>query len=182
MEHDGGSVKKVSLEMLSKAREIAAGGEVSAIWLGSGYEEAAEKIAQTGPSKVYVCDDTSLEEYLIGAKVDVVAAVAESASVDVLFVASSADGKDIGTRVAARLGGGVTNDITDLKVADGKIVATYPAFGGSLLVECWSEGRPAVYIVKPNAFGVETPGGSPEVVKLDASSVQDASRREKVTE
>lgn len=182
VEHDGGNVKKVSLEMLSKARELSGGGEVAAVWLGEGHGEGAERVASAGPSKVYVCEDSVLDEYLISPAVDVLASLCDASKPDALLVASTTDGKDIAARLAARLGSGLTNDITALEARDGKLIGTYPAFGGSLLVECWSEGTPGIYIVKPNAFSVEAPGGSPEVVAVDGSAVQDSSRRAKVTE
>lgn len=182
IEHDGGAAKKVSLEMLSKARELADGGEVAGVWLGSGYGDSAEKIASVGPNKVFVCDDGVFGEYLISPAVDVIAALVGEHTPDALFVSSGVDGKDIAGRLAARIGSGLTNDITSIESKDGKLVATYPAFGGNLLVECWSEGTPAIYIVKPNAFAVDEAGGSPEVVNVDASTVQDASKRAAITE
>lgn len=181
IEHDGGNVKKVSLEMLTKARELADGGEVAGIWIGEGHSEGAERVASAGPTRVYVCDDPVFGEYLISPAVDVIAALASEHKPDALLVASSTDGKDIAARLAARLGSGITNDITALEKRDGKLVGTYPAFGGSLLVECWSEGTPGIYIVKPNAFGAETPGGSPEVVTVDTAAVQEGSKKARVT-
>lgn len=182
IEHDGGNVKKVSLEMLTRARALADGGEVAAIWLGGGHGEGAEKLASAGPDKVFLCEDGALGEFLISPAVDVIAGLIGEHSPGALFVGSSADGKDIGARLAARIGSGLTNDITSLEARDGKLVATYPAFGGSLLVECWSEGTPGIYVVKPNAFSAEAPGGSPEIVPVDGSAVQDSSKRAKVVE
>ncbi len=181
-EKDASGVKKVTLEMLSKARELAGGGEVALIWFGKGFEDSKDKISSVGPSKVFVVDDEVLDRYLIQPQVDVVCALAAEHGPDVLFVASSADGKDLGARVAARMKSGITNDITAIRLEDSKLVATYPAFGGNLLVECWSEGKPAVYVVKPNAFGVETNESSPEVVTVDASSVQEASKKAEITD
>ncbi len=181
-EKDDSGVKKVTLEMLSKARELAGDDEVALIWIGKGFEASRERVASVGPSKVFVAEDEALEEYLIQPKVDVVCALASEHGPDVLFVASSPDGKDLGARVAARMRSGITNDITAIRLEDSKLVATYPAFGGNLLVDCWSEGKPAVYVVKPNAFGVETREGSPEVVTVDTSSVQEASKKAKITE
>lgn len=181
IEHDGGSIRKVSLEMLSEARALAGGGEVAGIWLGGGYDEAAEKIASVGPAKVFVCDDPVFDEFLISPQIDAIAGLCSDGGPGALFIASSVNGKDIAGRLAARLGTGLTMDITDIREDGGKLVATYPAFGGNLVVDCWSEGSPAIYVVKPNAFAVAESAGSPEVAKVDAS-VQDASKRAKVIE
>ena len=181
-EKDDSGLKKVTLEMLSKARELAGGDEVALVWIGKGFEGSKEKIASVGPSKVFVADSNELEQFLIEPQVDIVCSLASQEGPDVLFVASSSNGKDIGARVAARMRSGITNDITAIRLEDSRLVATYPAFGGNLLVDCWSEGKPAVYVVKPNAFGVENTGGSPEVVSVDMSSVQDGSKKAVVTE
>jgi electron transfer flavoprotein alpha subunit len=181
-EKDKSGVKKVTLEMLSKARELSGGDEVALIWIGPGFEDAKEKVTSVGPSKVFVADDEVFGQYLIQPQVDVIAGLVSEGQPDVLFVASSADGKDLGARLAARLGSGITNDITAVRLEDSRLVATYPAFGGNLLVDCWSEGKPAIYVVKPNAFAVEpVEGSSPEVVNVDASSVQDSSKKAAIT-
>lgn len=180
-EKDPNGVKKVTLEMLSKARELASGDEVALVWIGPGFDDAKEKVSSVGPTKVFVANDDVFGSYLIEPQVDVVAALAEQHAPDVLLVASSPDGKDLGARLAARLGSGITNDITAIRLEDSKLVATYPAFGGNLLVDCWSEGRPAIYIVKPNAFGVEPAEGSPEVVEVDASAVRESSKTAAIT-
>jgi electron transfer flavoprotein alpha subunit len=181
-EKDAGGVKKVTLEMLSKARELAQDDEVALVWIGKGFDDSKEKVASTGPSKVFVADAEVFDQFLIEPQVDVVCALASEHGPDVLLVASSADGKDLGARVAARMRSGITNDITAIRMEDSKLIATYPAFGGNLLVECWSEGKPAVYVVKPNAFGVESHPSSPEVVTVDASSVQEGSKKAAITD
>lgn len=181
-EKDASGVKKVTLEMLSKARELAGGEEVALIWIGKGFEDSKDQVSSVGPSKVFVADDAQFDQFLIEPQVDVVCSLASEHGPDVLFVASSADGKDIGARVAARMRSGITNDITAIRLENSRLVATYPAFGGNLLVECWSEGKPAVYVVKPNAFAVEAAESSPEVISVDASSVQDSSKKAVITE
>jgi electron transfer flavoprotein alpha subunit len=50
-----------------------------------------------------------------------------------IVTGSTAWGREVAARVAARLGAGLTGDAVDLEVGDGRLVAWKPAFGGQLI-------------------------------------------------
>ncbi|MCJ7670513.1 MAG: FAD-binding protein [Acidimicrobiia bacterium] len=50
-----------------------------------------------------------------------------------VVVPGTAWGREVAARAAARLGAGLTGDAVDLEVADGRLVAWKPAFGGQLV-------------------------------------------------
>ena len=50
-----------------------------------------------------------------------------------ILVGSTAWGREVASRVAARLDAGLTGDAVDLEVSDGRLVAWKPAFGGQLV-------------------------------------------------
>ena len=62
-----GRLHPVSLELLGKARELAAvtGQPVYALLLGSGTSAAARELLRYGADKVYVCDDPALAEFTV---------------------------------------------------------------------------------------------------------------------
>ena len=62
-EQKEGKLKKVSLEMLSKAKEMAGGEEVTALMLGSGVEGLAAELGPYGADKVLVFDADVLKDY-----------------------------------------------------------------------------------------------------------------------
>jgi len=50
-----------------------------------------------------------------------------------ILLGSTAWGREVASRVAARLGAGLTGDAVDLEVSNGRLVAWKPAFGGQLV-------------------------------------------------
>ncbi|HTK16265.1 MAG TPA: FAD-binding protein [Acidimicrobiia bacterium] len=50
-----------------------------------------------------------------------------------IVTGSTAWGREVAARVAARLGAGLTGDAVDLEVGDGRLIAWKPAFGGQLI-------------------------------------------------
>ena len=74
---------------------------------------------------------------------------------EVMFIGATFIGRDLGPRVAARLGTGLTADCTSLDVdPDTKfLLATRPAFGGNLMATIACEAhRPQMATVRPGVF------------------------------
>jgi len=78
--------------------------------------------------------------HLVGRNVeeDVARAVAEWAGAEprppwAIITGSTAWGREVASRVAARLDAGLTGDAVDLEVGDNRLVAWKPAFGGQLV-------------------------------------------------
>jgi electron transfer flavoprotein alpha subunit len=67
VEQTGGGPAEVSLELLGKARELAAhggGSQTSAVIMGSGVGHLAEELIAGGADRVYIVDDHRLELYV----------------------------------------------------------------------------------------------------------------------
>jgi electron transfer flavoprotein alpha subunit len=77
-------------------------------------------------------------------------------------------GFEIGAGLTARLGAGVTMEVTEVNVRDGKLVAMRPILQDSAVAEVGYVGEPGIIIGRLNAFdAVERNGGSAEVVDID---------------
>ena len=167
VEHEEGATKKVTYEMLTKARDL---GEPVAVFVGEGLEAAREGLARYGATAVYAAGgDNRLSGPLTGA----LAAAADRAEPAAVLVAATPLGKDAGARLAARKGWGMLADIVDL---DGELVATQNVFGGATTVRARVRTGTPVLAVKPNSFPVQEAPAEPEVVDLDLAEGQDASR------
>jgi len=167
VEHEEGAAKKVTYEMLTKARDL---GEPVAVFVGEGLETAREGLARHGATAVYAAGgDNRLSGPLTGA----LAAAADRAEPAAVLVAATPLGKDAGARLAARRGWGMLADIVDL---DGDLVATQNVFGGATTVRARVRTGTPVLAVKPNSFPVQEAPAEPEVVDLDLAEGQDASR------
>ncbi|HEX3957325.1 MAG TPA: electron transfer flavoprotein subunit alpha/FixB family protein, partial [Trebonia sp.] len=61
-EHSGGTVKKVTTELLTVAARL---GTPAAVWAGPGVEEGRERLAEFGAAKVYVADSADFADYVV---------------------------------------------------------------------------------------------------------------------
>ena len=167
VEHEDGAAKKVTYEMLTKARDL---GEPVAVFVGDGLEGAREGLARYGATAVYAAGgDNRLAGPLTGA----LAAAADRAEPAAVLVAATPLAKDAGARLAARKGWGMLADIVDL---DGDLVATQNVFGGATTVRSRVRTGTPVLAIKPNSFPVQEAPAEPEVVDLDLAEEQDGTR------
>lgn len=160
VEHDEGDLRKVTAQMLTKAREL---GDPAAVFVGDGLETATEALGRHGAKTIYTATGEGWTNQLALPVVDALEAAAERAQPAAVLVAATPGGKDAGVRLAARKGWGLLADVVDL---DADLVATQHVFGGATIVHSRvSRGTP-VLAVKPNAFPVEEALVEPEVVQL----------------
>src|SRR6266542_3401714 len=160
VEHEEGDLKKVTSQMLTKAREL---GETAAVFVGAGLETAREALGRYGAKTIYAATGEGWTNQLALPLVDALEAAAERIQPAAVLVAATAGGKDAGVRLAARKGWGVLADVDDL---DADLVATQNVFGGATIVHARVRGGTPVLAVKPNAFPVEEAAVEPEVVDL----------------
>ena len=173
-EQKEGKLKKVTLEMLSKAREM--GQEVTALLLGSGVEGLAADLGQYGADKVLVFDADVLKDYSTDAYTKVICDAVQEGDPSVLLGPATASGKDLLPKVAARLATGLASDCVDLGMEDGKLLATRPIYAGKCVVETVTpDASPQMASIRPNvlAVGEADASKSAEVVKKDVN-VSDA--------
>lgn len=177
-EQRDGKLKKVTLEMVSKAKDLAAqsGEEVTVLLLGSGVEALAADLGAYGANRVLLFDAEILKNYTTDAYTKVIADAAKDGAPSILLGGATALGKDLLPRVAARLNTGLASDCVDLRMENGKLVATRPIYAGKCIVEAViPESFPQMASIRPNVLAVGTPDASrkAEVVKKDVSVSQD---------
>ena len=154
VEHTDGDVKKVTLELLTKAREL---GEPSAVYIGSGFDKAKDKLADYGAAKVYVADAAELTGYVVAPKAELLAKLVADVSPAAVLVAATAEGKEIAGRLAIKTDSGILTDAVDLKLAstgeaDGDVfVAEQSIFGGSSIVHSAVTAGTPIIAMRPNA-------------------------------
>jgi electron transfer flavoprotein alpha subunit len=173
-EQRDGKLKKVTLEMLSKAKEMAqeAGEEVAALLLGSQVEGLAADLGAYGADKVLVFDAEVLKDYSTDAYTKVVADAAKEGEPSIMLGAATATGKDFLPKVAARLDTGLASDCVDVKLQDGKLLATRPIYAGKCVVEAVvPDTFPQMASVRPNVLAVGDTDASKqaEIVKKDVN-------------
>jgi len=175
--HDGESVKKVTLELLTLARRF---GEPAAVWLGSGADAGRERLAEYGAAKVYTADGDGMTDYL-AAPAEVLAALVAQVSPAGVLVPATGEGKEVAGRLAVKIGSGVLTDAVDLTPGAGGPVAEQSIFGGSIIVESKVTRGIPIVAVRPNAVA---PEASPGAAALEPVSVElsDAAKGAHITE
>jgi electron transfer flavoprotein alpha subunit len=167
IEQRNGEIRKASLQALSEAHRQA-GGDISAVLVGSGITDSAAGLGAYGAGTVYVADDPNLELYSSGGYGEAVVKAADAAAPDAVFFAGSAMGRDLAPRVAAKLGTGALADVVGLERDGDQLVARRPVYSGKAFATADSGGaKPQVISLRPNVFAAEEVGGSAEVVALD---------------
>jgi electron transfer flavoprotein alpha subunit len=163
-----GRLANVSLESISRARALAAeiGGDVGVAVIGSGVEAMAAQAGRYGAKRIYTSDGADFEVFRSGVYADAALAAIKAADPAVVLFAASADGRDLAAACAARLGVGLLVDITGLEVRDGRLTATHPCFGGSIIAEKEATGEPVIATVRPGSFAREEIGGEAEIIQL----------------
>lgn len=162
-----GKVATITLELLAKAREL--GDTVEAVYAGGDADAIAGVLGANGATSVLATGD------LNGALVGIPLAAAIAAKVnagegpDAILFGTTPDGRDVAGRLSAKLDRPLLSNNVDLSVADGKVVALTPVFGGTTNVSTTFTGEgPALVLVRPKSFAAaESGGGAASVVALE---------------
>jgi electron transfer flavoprotein alpha subunit len=163
VEHAEGALKKVTNELITAARAL---GEPAAVVVGAPGTAAplGDGLKSAGAAKIYVAESDAVDSYLITPAVDVLAALAESASPAAVVLAASADGKEIAGRLAARIGSGLLVDVVDVQAGP---KAVHSIFGGAFTVEAQANGDTPVITVRAGAIEAEPADGAGEQVTVE---------------
>ncbi|GAB3172098.1 electron transfer flavoprotein alpha subunit apoprotein [Micromonospora palomenae] len=170
-------VKKVTLEMLTLAREL---GTPSAVVLGgAGAAEAlSAKLGEYGAEKIYAAESEEIDGYLVAPKATVLAELVKRVQPAAVLLASAQEGKEIAARLAVKLDNGILTDVVGL-AADG--TATQVAFAGSTIVKSKvTKGLPLV-TVRPNSVNPTPAAATPAVEQLTVA-VTDTDKLAKVVD
>jgi electron transfer flavoprotein alpha subunit len=171
----GASVTKATLELLTKARQL---GEPSAVFVGPGIEEAADRLAEYGAGKIYVADADELASYLVAPKVTVLAQLVRDLQPAAVLIASTADGKEVAGRLAVRTDSGVITDAVDLREG---LLAEQSVFGGSTIVQSRVTSGTPIITMRPNSTPPEPAPTDPERVPVTVT-LSDADTAVRVVE
>ncbi len=175
VDHVDGAVRKTTSELLTIARRL---GEPSAVFIGTGYEQAAAVLAEFGAEKVYTVDDEQVSRYLVAPKAEVLAQLVQQTSPAAVLIPSSAEGKEIAARLSIKTSSGLITDAVDVQAGEGGPVTTQSVFAGSYTVQARiTQGTPII-TVKPNSAAPQAVGSSPSVEAVAVTLSQAATKAE----
>jgi len=153
IEQRDGAIKKVAWQMMSEARRItdAAGGEVWGVFLGGDPAAATAEAGKYGADKLYSAPGDQFKLYNSEIYGTALASFCKASGCDILLVGSTAMGKDLGPKVAAKLDCACISDAIGLKYEGGWEVRR-PIFAGKCFADVAPKTDMAVVGIRPNAF------------------------------
>ncbi len=160
---DEGNFNKNSLGALSEASKLAGelGSEAAAVVVGDVADDAAASLGKWGVKKVYRCKEAP--EGLAQPIVDVMAKVISDNDFSYALFGGGLLGFEIGAGLTARLNAGVTMEVTQVNVKDGKLVAERPILQDSQIADVGYVEEPGIIIGRLNAFDENEGDGTAEV-------------------
>ena len=182
-EFEDGKVADVSLELLTKGRQLASklGVKLEAIVIGDNLDKVEDQLFPYGVDRVYKVADKRLYPYTTNPHAAVLINLFKEIEPQICLMGATCIGRDLGPRVSSCLHSGLTADCTSLEIGDHKDVKTgkeytdllyqiRPAFGGNIVATIVNpECRPQMAtvregVMKKEVFDADHKG---EVVNLD---------------
>ena len=158
----GGELRKIVYEAATAARQLAdatGGGEVHALLAGTpGIGAKASDLAKYGVDAVYVVESAEYEQFARESLAATIADLAKSGAYRAVVLGFSAQGRDLGPRIAARLDAPIASDITELSASGDSLTVKHPGYANKVTMTLVITGARVVISVRPSAFtAVEAP-------------------------
>lgn len=184
-------ISSIALELLGKAKELAAklDTQVTAVLVGYEVKGLVDELAEYGADRIIVVDDKELKDYRTEPYTHALASVINEYKPDIMLVGATAIGRDLGPRVSARVQTGLTADCTVLEIGDfpinaipgkedqqkhNQLLMTRPAFGGNTIatIAC-PNNRPQMATVRAGVMQKIEPikGAKAEVIEYNPGFV-----------
>ena len=183
IEMEGGKVADVSLELLTKGRELAStlGVKLEAVALGHNLAGLEKELAKYGADTVWVADDELFEPFRTLPHTAVMCGLIEQEKPQIALFGATPVGRDFAPRVSSALHSGLTADCTQLEIGDHKDAKTgkeytnllyqiRPAFGGNIIATIVNpDHRPQMATVREGVMRKEYAAqpGKGEVKRID---------------
>lgn len=147
-------LEEVTLELICKAKQFY-NNEINIILPvgNSNAENLIKELEQAGANKIYLIKNEKLEFYSTNLYKKAILQAIEKINPEILLIGATVNGRDLAPRISASLKTGLTADCTELSLDEnGKLAATRPTFGGSLMATILSRKYPQMATVRPKVF------------------------------
>ena len=176
-------MQSITSELLAAGRTLSGPleEEVAVTFLGADQNGPASEAISLGADRVYLVQDPLLAEPQVDAQVAALEQVCRQTAPTVVLVGRSPAGREIGPRLAFRLGVAMAQDCLDLGIDPDtkRVVAMRPVYGGNAMAKVtFGDADPQVIVVRGKVFEPLQPDPSrtgevvPLKVDLDPSVVR----------
>src|SRR5512142_2467289 len=193
-EQEDESLNEVSLELCSKARELADRLKVkmAAVLVGWNVRELSYRLIAHGADKVYYVHDTRLEHYRTLPYARAMCQLIAKHKPQIVLYGATPLGRDLAPRIASEMRAGLTADCTDLEIGNYEDIKTKqvhkdllmqirPAFGGNIIATIVNFDRwPQMATVREGVMRMSEPDPkrSGQIIdeKIEFSDLEEAVR------
>lgn len=184
-EFEDGKVADVSLELLTKGRQLAdkLGVKLEAVVAGDDLKDIEKQIFPYGVDTIYKAEDKRLYPYTSLPHSSLLINLFREIKPQIAFMGATSIGRDLGPRVSSCLHSGLTADCTSLEIGDhtdpktgeeykNLLYQIRPAFGGNIVATIVNpECRPQMATVREGVMKREVRDSNykGEVVNLDVN-------------
>ncbi len=152
-----GLVRKVSFELLSKAKEIVnrTHSNSYAVLIGGNINHIAEEL-KAYADKIIVVNNDILQEYRWDTYTNAMELLIKKYKPHMVFGASTVTGKDFFPRLSARLNATMVSDAIGIDLEDEEIKIKKPLFGGKVISWVTVRNSETLFVTfRPNTFSDE---------------------------
>ncbi len=169
IQQDDGTISEVSIELLSKARDLAdqLKVNVTGVCIGDSVKDKAVELISYGADEIFVVEDKRLKDYTPMPYTKIMVDMIKKHAPQIALYGATTTGRDLGPRIASNLKVGLTADCTDLQIGDYSykeseykniLYQIRPAFGGNIIATIVSpEKKPQMATVREGVMKVSTP-------------------------
>jgi electron transfer flavoprotein alpha subunit len=162
LETQEGGLAPVSLELISKGRELAdeAGCSLTGLLLGERVITCSKEAYQHGTDEVWVVDHPLLKHFTIEAFTHAAYTAIIQGKPSIILFGATPNSRDLAGRLAVRLETGLNADCTNLRIDPdrGILISEVTGFGGGIIAYLEMPHHcPQMATVRPGVFGVKQP-------------------------
>jgi len=143
------------LELLAAGNPLAAGrsSKLVAVLIGSEIEEKAHELIKYGADKVFVADYPKLKDFQTDRYLGILTSLAKKNKPEILLIGSTKNGKELASRLAARLETGCTPDCSTIAIDEkGQLLTKRIVYSGNAIVTATYLRKPQIATIPHRAF------------------------------
>lgn len=169
-------LRNVSFEAIAAAKELADGGEVTAVLAGEAIASLGEQLFQYGADRVIVVEHPELANYTTDAYKQAYLQVFDKEIPDIVVLGHTSVGKDLSPRLAVKLDGALFSDVVAIEAGDTPVF-TRPIYSGKAFEKRKAvEEGPYIVTIRPNNIAAlakeESASGEVETHSVDIQDLR----------
>jgi len=173
-----GRLRKATFNAIAAGKQLAekTGAQLQAVVLAQDAAPLADELKSYGPAVVHAASAPLFEHYLAEVFAPPISQLASSLKADFIGAPSTAMGKDLMPRVAAKLNAAMASDVMKFEGSGGEITFTRPMWAGSVIADVKLTTPVKVFTIRTTEFPLAEKGTAGEVrtfqPQVDAASIR----------